>query len=74
MNQYIVVADSGGTPTSTARIGDYVEAELIRAMDNVKAVGEYMLLGDQLEVGTGYLFRERATIGDTIGVTHIPAE
>lgn len=74
MNQYIVVADSGGTPTSTARIGDYVEAELIRAMDNVKAVGEYMLLGDQLEVGTGYLFSERATIGDTIGVTHIPAE
>lgn len=30
VNQLVAVADSGGAPTSTARIGDYVEAELRR--------------------------------------------
>jgi len=30
INQYIAVQNSGGTPTSTARIGDYVDAEIRR--------------------------------------------
>lgn len=30
MNQYIAVTDSAGTPSATARIGDYVEAEIRR--------------------------------------------
>lgn len=30
VNQYLCVADSGGTPTSSARIGDYVDAEIRR--------------------------------------------
>lgn len=30
MNQYIVVTDSGGSPSSSACIGDYVEAEIRR--------------------------------------------
>lgn len=30
VNQYVSVADSGGTPTSSARIGDYVDAEIRR--------------------------------------------
>lgn len=31
VNQYVAVMDSGGTPTSNARIGDYVDAEIRRA-------------------------------------------
>lgn len=30
INQYVGVTDSAGTPSSTARIGDYVDAEIIR--------------------------------------------
>lgn len=30
VNQYIGVADSAGTPTATARVGDYVDAEIRR--------------------------------------------
>lgn len=30
VNQYLVVGDSGGTPVSNARIGDYVDATIIR--------------------------------------------
>lgn len=30
MNQYVGVADSGGSPSSAARIGDYVDAEIRR--------------------------------------------
>lgn len=30
MQQYVMVADAGGTPSSTARVGDYVDAELRR--------------------------------------------
>lgn len=30
VNQYVCVADSGGSPKSTARIGDYVDAEIRR--------------------------------------------
>ncbi len=30
VNQLVAVADSGGSPTSTARIGDYVDAEIRR--------------------------------------------
>lgn len=30
MSQYITVTDTGGTPTSTARVGDYVDAEIRR--------------------------------------------
>ena len=30
INQYVGVADSGGSPSSTARIGDYVDAEIRR--------------------------------------------
>lgn len=33
MTTAIAVLDSGGSPTSTARIGDYLEAEIIRAAD-----------------------------------------
>ena len=29
-NHYVCVADSGGTPASNARIGDYVDAEIRR--------------------------------------------
>lgn len=29
-NTYVAVADSGGTPTANARIGDYVDAEIVR--------------------------------------------
>jgi hypothetical protein len=30
VNQYVAVTNSGGTPTSTARVGDYVDAEIKR--------------------------------------------
>ena len=30
VNQFVAVADSGGSPTSNARIGDYVSAEIVR--------------------------------------------
>lgn len=30
LSQYIAVTDTGGTPTSTARVGDYVDAEIRR--------------------------------------------
>lgn len=30
MNNYVAVADSGGTPTSTARIGDHCDATIVR--------------------------------------------
>ena len=33
VHQYVAVLDSGGAPTSAAAIGDYVDAELIRAAD-----------------------------------------
>src|SRR5574343_397415 len=33
INKYVAVCDSGGTPVTTARIGDFVEAELIRAVE-----------------------------------------
>ena len=33
MHQYITTLNSGGSPTSSAAIGDYVDAELIRAAD-----------------------------------------
>lgn len=32
INQYIGVADSGGTPTTAARIGDYVDAVIVRSL------------------------------------------
>jgi hypothetical protein len=33
VHQYVAVLDSGGAPTSSAAIGDYVDVELIRAAD-----------------------------------------
>jgi hypothetical protein len=30
MNQYLVTTSSGGTPASSARVGDYVDAEIRR--------------------------------------------
>lgn len=33
LNQYISAMESAGTPTSTARVGDYVDAEIVRAVD-----------------------------------------
>lgn len=33
MHHYVAVADSGGGPTANARIGDYVDAEIRRAVD-----------------------------------------
>jgi len=30
MNHYVTTLNSGGTPTSTARVGDYVDAEIVR--------------------------------------------
>lgn len=30
VNQYIVAADSGGAPSDTARIGDFIDAEIVR--------------------------------------------
>ena len=33
VHQYVAVLDSGGAPTSSAAIGDYADAELIRAAD-----------------------------------------
>lgn len=32
-NAYVAVTDSAGAPQSNVRIGDYVEAELVRAAD-----------------------------------------
>jgi hypothetical protein len=32
-NSYVATVDSAGAPTSTARIGDYIDAEIIRAVD-----------------------------------------
>lgn len=33
MNSYVAVTQSGGTPTTNARIGDFVDAEIIRAAE-----------------------------------------
>lgn len=30
VNQYLATADTAGTPTAQVRIGDYVEAEIVR--------------------------------------------
>jgi hypothetical protein len=46
VNQYVVVSDSGGGASSSARIGDYVDAEIIRA-------------GTWLEVTDGVVFGDR---------------
>lgn len=32
-NHYVAVVDSAGAPTANARIGDYIDAEIIRAVD-----------------------------------------
>ncbi len=49
VNQYIAVSDSGGTPSSNTRIGDYVDAELIRA-GNWASATDGVTIGDRLDV------------------------
>jgi hypothetical protein len=44
VNQYIAVTNSGGTPSANTRIGDYVDAELIRG-------GEWGNIGDGVILG-----------------------
>jgi hypothetical protein len=48
VNQYIVVTDTGGTPSSSARIGDYIDAELIRGTAR-NDLGNVMNFGDHLD-------------------------
>lgn len=48
VNQYVVVSDSGGSPTSSARMGDYVDAEIIRA-GTWREVTDGVVFGDRVE-------------------------
>lgn len=47
VNSYIAVTDSGGTPTTNTRIGDYVDAELIRG-GRWTPVCDRIVIGDSL--------------------------
>jgi len=47
VNQYVAVADSEGAPTDSARIGDYVDAEIVRG-GTWREVAERAVIGDQL--------------------------
>ena len=47
INQYIAVTDSGGTPTASTRIGDYVDAELIRG-GRWSPARDGVVIGDRL--------------------------
>ena len=47
VNSYIAVTDSGGTPAANARIGDYVDAELIRG-GRWTPVCDRVVIGDSL--------------------------
>jgi hypothetical protein len=48
VNQYLVMANSGGTPAANARIGDYVDAELIRG-------GAWNTIRDCLKVSDAFV-------------------
>jgi hypothetical protein len=47
VNQYIAVAENGGSPANNTRIGDYVDAEIIKA-DSRREVGSVGYFGDTL--------------------------
>lgn len=38
LNQYVAAIESGGTPVDKARIGDYVDAEIVREVDRLSAI------------------------------------
>jgi len=48
INQYVAVADSGGSPASSARIGDYVDAELVKAGSWSEIVDGFVI-GDSVD-------------------------
>ncbi len=50
INQYLAVLNSGGTPMNTAQIGDYVDAEIVRAGDRWPIQTEGVRIGDQLTI------------------------
>jgi len=50
VNQYVVATNSGGVPTSNARLGDYVDAEIRRGGASWKEVTETIQLGDRFTV------------------------
>ena len=50
VNQYILVADSGGTPVADSRIGDYADAEVRRGGARWRLVDDDVVFGDRLDV------------------------
>jgi len=38
MSQFVTAIESGGTPTDSARIGDYVDAEIVREVDRISLI------------------------------------
>lgn len=48
VNQFMVVTDTGGAPSSSAHFGDYLDAELIPA-DAQRSLGEVANIGDHLD-------------------------
>jgi hypothetical protein len=50
LNQYIAVTDSGGTPGSKAAIGDYIDAQIVRAIDRGKIEVNAMSISDTISV------------------------
>lgn len=48
MHHYVAALDSGGTPTSNARFGDYVDAELVRA-SNWMPANDGVVMGDNVQ-------------------------
>jgi hypothetical protein len=59
LNSYVAATNTGGTPGANARIGDYVDADIVRAADRGKirvpnvpnsAVQEYLGMSEQLFV------------------------
>lgn len=48
VNQYVVVTDTGGAPSSSARFGDYIDAELIPA-NSQRLAAEVANFGDHLQ-------------------------
>lgn len=50
LNQYLAVLQSGGTPSASTRIGDFVDATLVRGGGRWDTVGEGIRLGDSVTV------------------------
>ena len=73
MNQYIAVCDSAGTPTDTARFGEYLDPICIRATDGANPARESIGFGECWDAIIAKLVPEDVTFSDEYVATLIPA-